>query len=82
MRYRADTTQRAIVEPLRKAGVLVWHISRPSDLLCRRGERYYLLDCEGITKYRKRKPKQLATFAKWGVVLVKTPQEALKAVGL
>jgi hypothetical protein len=81
-RHRADDNQAAIVKALRKAGVAVFHIGRPCDLLCRRAGSLSLLDCSGSTKNRKRDPDQLAAFALWGVVIVKDEAEALKAVGL
>ena len=82
MRHRADTNQRAIVATLRKAGVLVWHIGRPCDLLCKRGKQYYLLDASGSTQNRRRDPDQLEAFAQWGVHVVENEDQALIAVGL
>ena len=79
---RVDETQDAIVKALRYAGIVVFDLRYPCDLLCRRGDRLYLLDCDGITKYRKRDKKQLANFDKLGVIVVPTPEAALKAVGL
>lgn len=81
-RYRTDGTQEPIVGALRACGVLVWHIAQPCDLLCLYGNRYYLLDCDGVTRYRKRDPRQLDKFYTWKVQIVKTADEALKAVGV
>lgn len=81
-RHRADATQPDIVEALRKAGVDVWIIGRPCDLLCQRAGQYFLLDCDGVTKNRKRDPDQLKNFEKWRVKVVKNKGEALRAVGL
>lgn len=80
--HRPDANSADIVDALRAAGVLVWPIGRPCDLLCLSGDRYYLLDVDGITKNRKRDPKQLETFKDFRVRLVKTPEAALAAVGL
>jgi hypothetical protein len=80
--HRPDANSTDIITALRNAGVLVWPIGRPSDLLCLSGDRYYLLDVDGITRNRKRDPKQLETFAEFGVRLVKTPEAALAAVGI
>jgi putative NIF3 family GTP cyclohydrolase 1 type 2 len=79
---RKDENQEVIVRALRSAGVRVYVMHVPCDLLCRRGDGLYLLDVDGITKHRKRAPKQLETFAEFGVRLVKTPEDAFAAVGL
>lgn len=81
-RSRTDDTQESIVGALRTCGVLVWPIAQPCDLLCRYRDRYFLLDCDGVTAYRKRDPRQLEKFNSWKVQVVKTPDEALKAVGV
>ena len=80
--HRTDDTQRDIVAALRRCGVKVWPIGQPCDLLCFVAGSYSLLDCDGITEYRKRDAKQLEKFAEWGVKIVGTPEAALKAVGL
>lgn len=82
MRHRSDDTQKEIVRALRAAHVLVWLIARPCDALCKRGTNLYLIDFEGSTKYRKRDPAQLAAFQTWDIKIVKTPDEALRAVGV
>lgn len=81
-RHRSDDTQPDIVKALRKAHVRVWPIGQPCDLLCKRGAALYLLDCDGVTEYRKRDKEQLEKFAEWDVQVVGTPEAALKAVGL
>jgi hypothetical protein len=80
--HRTDETQRDIVAALRAGGVKVWCIGRPCDLLCRAGARLFLLDCDGVTKYRKRDKEQLENFEIWNVRIVKTPEEALRAAGV
>lgn len=81
-RGRTDDTQTSIVDTLRACGVLVWPIAQPCDLLCLHGGRYFLLDCDGVTSYRKRDERQLKKFKLWKVQIVKTADEALKAVGV
>jgi hypothetical protein len=78
--HRSDYTQNEIVKALRAYGAIVYHIGRPCDLLVRDGIRYLLLDCDGVTRNRKRDPKQLEGFAQWGVIIVKTPADALNAL--
>ena len=84
MRYaaRRDETERPIVDGLRKLGFLVQQQDLP-DLLVRnkRSLAYHLLEIDGITKNRKRKPKQLTWLETWGVPRVKSLDEALKALG-
>lgn len=79
--HRKDGTSDAIVKALRARGADVWPIGRPCDLLVRFGEKYFLIDCDGVTKNRKRDPAQLENFRIWGVKLCKTPDEALRAIG-
>lgn len=81
-RHRKDENQDDVVRALRAAGVRVFCIGRPCDLLCCYRGDLYLLDVDGITRNRKRDPKQLAAFAEFGVRLVKTPEAALSAVGI
>lgn len=78
---RKDETQEAIVKALRQGGCDVQVLHVPCDLLVRRCGTLYLLDCEGITAYRRRDTQQLENFQRWGVIMVKTPEAALRAVG-
>ena len=64
-RHRTDDTQASIVDTLRSCGVLVWPIAQPCDLLCLYGGRYFLLDCDGVTDYRKRDQRQLELIAQF-----------------
>lgn len=70
-----------MVDALRAVGALVWLIGRPCDLLVMFGDRYFLLDVDGITKNRKRDPKQVDVFVLWKIKLVASPDAALRAVG-
>lgn len=79
--HRPDANAAVLIAALRDAGVLVWPIGRPCDLLCRFADRNYLLDVDGISKNRKRDQTQLDNFRLWDVVLVKTPEQALRALG-
>lgn len=68
MRYavkaRVDASQAVIVEGLRRAGVQVWIIGRPCDLLCRYwsiGSYAWLwqtLECKTPTKSGKRRSRR------------------------
>lgn len=66
---------------MRAAGALVERLDRPVDLLVRFRGRPYLLEVDGITRYRKRAQKQLDFIRVWEVPLVKTPEQALAAIG-
>ena len=79
--HRADDTQADIMAALRRAGCLVCPTLDICDLLCLYRGRLSLLDCSGSTRNRKRTAEQLKKFALWGVVVVKTPLEALVAIG-
>jgi hypothetical protein len=79
--HRPDANAAVLIRALRDAGVLCWPIGRPSDLLCRYADRLYLLDVDGVSRNRKRDQTQLDNFALWDVVLVKTPEQALRAIG-
>ena len=74
---RRDETEPAIVKDLRKCGFQVRQQDFP-DLVVRRPDgRIFLLEVDGITKNRKRKPKQLEFLREWAIPLVKTTEEAL-----
>lgn len=84
-RYAAkvDLTQRAIVEALRGAGVFVWIIGRPVDLLTYFRGSWELLECGSSPAKLKRKDQeeQQAFCKAFDVPVVLTPEAALKAVG-
>jgi hypothetical protein len=80
--HRSDQNAGPIIDSLRAAGALVWPIGRPCDLLVLSGGRLHLLDVDGVTKNRKRDKAQLDNFQLWRVVLVATPEQAIRAVGL
>lgn len=86
---RTDTTQKAIVEALRKAGWMVWIIERPVDLLCWKPSKgFHCLECK--TPRGKKNPKavidkrqveQIEFIEATGTRRVCTPFEALLALG-
>lgn len=79
---RIDETQPGIVEALRYAGVEVYVSKQPCDLICSFRNQVFLIDCDGITKNRKRDKRQLEVFARLGVKLAKTPEAALHICGV
>jgi len=78
---RRDETEPAIVNALEHIGAQVERLDRPCDLLVHFRGKVMLLEVDGITKNRKRDPKQLEFLRAWNVPLVKTPEDAIKAVG-
>lgn len=88
MRYalRKDLTQSRIVATLRAAGVRVWVLHEPCDLLTHFRGRWLPLECKTPTATGKRKKRsdqaeQDAFIADNEVPVVLTPEEALRAVG-
>lgn len=78
---KRDATEGDIVEALRDAGAQVEYLDTPCDLLVRYRGIVCVLEVDGITRNRKRKAEQLKFLREWGVPLVKTPEQALKAIG-
>jgi hypothetical protein len=78
---RRDETEPAIVRALEDIGAEVERLDRPFDLLVWFRGRLYPLECTGITEYRKRDADQAALLERWGIPTVRTPIEALRAVG-
>lgn len=78
---RRDHTEPAIVKDLRHCGYQVRQQDFPDLVVRRPGDgRIFLLEVDGITKNRKRKPKQLEFLHDWAIPLVKTTEEALARV--
>lgn len=80
---RVDSTQVEIVAALRKAGIQVWVISKPVDILTLHAGRWLPLEIKSDTssaRNRKDQDKQKAFLALTGVPIVKTPQEAITAI--
>lgn len=78
---RRDVTEFEIVKALRAVGARVVRMNQPCDLLVNFRDVLYLLEIDGITQYRKRAAAQSSFLAEWGVPRVKTPEQALKAIG-
>lgn len=78
---RRDQTEPAIIKGLIQCGCQVKQQDFP-DLLIRRAGRYYLLEVNGITKYRKRSPEQIAFLRDWQIPIVGTLEQAMVSIGL
>ena len=85
---RVDSTQRAIVAALRHAGADVEIIRQPVDVAVRlKGwppGLFIFLECknEAYRKARSDQAKQAAKLQRYGIKVVRTPEEALDACGL
>ena len=90
---KADSSQREIVKALRDAGVQVWIIGKPCDLLirywCNQARRYLwqTLECkspynkDGSAKKRKDQKEQIEFIQLTGTPIVLNGEQALRAVG-
>lgn len=85
---RVDSSQKAIVAALRHAGADVEIIRQPCDIAVRvRGwppGMFLFLEAkpESHRKARADQAKQEAKLQRYGIKVVRTPEEALQAVGL
>lgn len=83
---KRDSAEPAIIEALEAAGWLVEQLDTPVDLLCWRGGLVKLLEVKTgrgkkLTVARDKRQKAQADFlALTGTPIVRTPEEALKAV--
>lgn len=81
---KIDLTQSSIVKALRQSGCQVQTLAAIGrgvpDLLVGRASRLWLLECK--TGKGDLTPAQRAWHALWPVHVVRTPEEALRAVGL
>lgn len=81
---KIDATQAGIVKALRQAGCQVQSLAQIGsgvpDLLVHRAMRLWLLECK--TGNGDLTPAQRAWHALWPVHVVRTPEEALRIVGL
>lgn len=78
---RRDETERAIIDALELVGAKVERLDRPCDLLVKFRGLVFVLEVDGITKNRRRDEAQLRFLQEWQVPLVKTPLDALRAIG-
>lgn len=82
---RRDTTEKSIVDGLEAIG---WDCVRLSsgdlpDLLCRHraSGRYEVLESESGHYKRRRSPEQIEMLKRWQIPIVKTFEEAARALG-
>lgn len=84
MRYAAkrDLVENEIVDALEQAGVHVWRLHTPCDLLCHRLGRTYTLEVKTPGARKDKRQEAQAEFLRvTGTPIVRTPEEALRAVG-
>lgn len=82
---RKDATQKAIVEALRAVNCEVHIVGYPCDLIVQHARWYPLwrtIECKPEKRKRKDQPEQDEFLKRTGTPRVRTPEEALKAVGL
>ena len=81
---RPDSTQKLIVDALRQAGVLVYVIGQPADLLCFYRGTWTVLECkpEDYKGPRADQQEQTDFLAATGTPVVRTIFEAFEAMGL
>ena len=79
---RRDENEREIVAALEQAGVHVWRLHTPCDLLCFRLGRFYALEVKTPeARPDKRQEAQTELLRVTGCPIVRTPEQALRAVG-
>jgi hypothetical protein len=84
---RRDKAEPAIIQALESAGAEVWPLDQPVDLLVRYRQQWHLLEVKtprgknGATPRDKRQQAQINFLASTGTPVVKTPAEALRAIG-
>ena len=86
MRYGAvgtrDRGERAIIDALEAAGCRVWQLHTPADLLVWKRGRWRLLEVKDEdAKPRKDQAEQEREQAELGIPTVRTPGDALAAIG-
>lgn len=88
-RYAAkrDVAEAPIIKALESVGAEVWALDYPVDLLVRFRSGWYLLEVKtphgkrGVARLDKRQQAQQNFIASTGTPIVKTPIEALRAIG-
>jgi len=85
---RRDSAEQPIIQALEAAGAEVWVLDYPVDLLVRFRDHWHLLEVKTgrgkllrIAKDKRRQAQQ-NFIASTGTPIVRTPVEALKAIGL
>ena len=86
---KVDSSQAEIVAALRQACVTVWIIGQPCDLLTYYRGKWQPLECKppdttkkGTRRLRSDQERQTEFLAAYAVPVVRTPREALIAVGV
>lgn len=80
---KRDTAEPPIVDALERVGAEVWPLDYPVDLLVRFRSSWYLLEVKtGRSKVRKNQQAQRNFIESTGTPIVRTPMEALKAIGM
>lgn len=79
---RRDDNEPGIIKELKKVGAQVEQLRQPCDLAVTFRGRHYLIEVDNPeSKYRKRKQKQLDTFSRMRIPMVRTADEALRIIG-
>lgn len=81
---RRDANEPDIVDALEAARIKVWKLSKPFDLLCGIGGRFVILEVKGKDgDLTEQQAEDLAEcrYRNLPVYVVRTPEEALQAVG-
>ena len=79
---KRDTSEPDIIEALLRVGAQVARLTQPVDLAVRFRGRLYLLECKTPGKSLDKRQQTQAEFCReWEIPYVKTPEEALKAIG-
>lgn len=84
---RRDTAEPPIIEALERAGAEVWPLDGPCDLLVRFRKVWHLLEVKtgrgkkSTVSKDRRQAKQQAFIESTGTPIVRTPMEALQAIG-
>jgi hypothetical protein len=80
---RRDDNEPAVIKALERVGAKVEQMSRPCDLAVSFRGKHYLIEVDNPeSKYRKRKQKQLDTFERMRIPMVRSAEEALRVIGV
>lgn len=77
---RVDATQARIVAALRQAGVQVWVISKPCDLLTLYRGKWLPIECKAVKRTRRDQEQQTQFLRSTATPVCRTALEALAAV--
>lgn len=79
---RRDDNEPGIIKALKAVGAQVEQLRQPCDLAVTFRARHFLIEVDNpVSKYRKRKQKQLDTLARMRISMVRTADEALRIIG-